>query len=252
MKHIIITGHSRGLGAGITSQLLNSDHHIHGISRTHNEQLQKLAHSAGCSMDFYTCDFSHSDSIIPVMEHVFMNIVNDDNLEGVYLINNAGVAGPIGPIEKLGSEGLQMHLRINLTAPFLLTQEFIRHTLPMKVQKRIINISSGAARWPYEGMSVYCAGKAGLDMLTRCVGLEQANRDYPVEIMSLAPGIIDTDMQTYMRSIPDEDFSQKQKFVELKEKGELVMPELAGSKIAEYLFSVDFKNGDAIDIRNLY
>jgi benzil reductase ((S)-benzoin forming) len=252
MKHIIITGHSKGLGAGIVSQMLDENHHIHGISRTHNEQLQKLAHAAGCKMDFYSCDLSHTDSISPVMDHIFLNIAGDSRIEGIYLINNAGVAGPIGPVEKIDTEGIQVHLRINLIASFVLTHEFIKHTTSMQVQKRIINISSGAAKHPYDGMSIYCTGKAGLDMLTRCVAMEQEKQKFPVEIMSVAPGIIDTDMQTFMRSIPDEDFSQKQKFVDLKEKGELVLPEIAGSKIAEILLSDNFTNGDIIDIRHLY
>jgi benzil reductase ((S)-benzoin forming) len=252
MKHIIITGHSKGLGAGIAGQLLNENHHIHGVSRSHNEQLQKLANAAGCKMDFYQCDLSYSDAIEPVMDRIFLNVAKDERLDGVYLINNAGVAGPIGPIEKIDPEGILLHLRINLIAPFLLTREFLRHTASMQVQKRIINISSGAAKSPYDGMSIYCTGKAGLDMLTQCVGVEQEKREFPVEVMSVAPGIIDTEMQTYMRNVPDEDFSQKQKFVNLKENGELVLPEIAGSKLADLLFSENFRNGDIIDIRHLY
>ena len=65
--------------------------------------------------------------------------------------------------------------------------------------KRILNISSGAGRNPYEGWGAYCTTKAGLDHFSRVVAMEQANEQYPVEIVSIAPGIIDTDMQATIR-----------------------------------------------------
>jgi benzil reductase ((S)-benzoin forming) len=252
MKHIIITGHSKGLGAGITGHLLNKNHHIHGISRTDNAELNQKASATGCAYNFYACDLSQNEGISPVMEQVFDVIRQAQKTEGIYLINNAGVAGPIGPLEKLDPQAIQGHLRINLIAPLLLVQEFLKHTLSIFTEKRIINISSGAANYPYEGMSVYCTGKAALDMITRAVGAEQSHHPYPAEIMSIAPGVIDTDMQTYMRAIPDNDFAHKKKFVDLKKNNQLIKPEHAGKEIARFLFSKDFKNGDVTDIRNRY
>jgi len=251
MKHIIITGHSKGLGAGITTALIDENHHIHGISRTDNTILQKLAAAKGCKMNFYSCDLSHTDTIEPVLKLVFGNILQE-NCEGVYLVNNAGVINPIGPLETLEPAQMDMHLRVNLMAPIFIIREFVKYFSDWQTEKRILNISSGAATNPYHGWSNYCTGKAGLDMFTRCIATEQEDKKYPVSLMAVAPGIIDTDMQTTIRGTKDEQFIHKKKFVELKESGQLISPNLAGKKIKELLLSANFKNGDITDIRDQY
>ncbi len=251
MKHIIITGHSKGLGAGIATALIEENHHIHGISRSDNTDLQKLTAAKGCKMNFYSCDFSHTDTIEPVMKLVFENITQED-CEGIYLINNAGVINPIGPVETLEPAGMDLHMRINLLAPMYIIREFVKQFSDWKTEKRILNISSGAATNPYHGWSNYCTGKAGLDMFTRCIATEQEDRKYPVKLMAVAPGIIDTEMQTTIRSTTDEQFIHKKKFVDLKETGQLIEPNLAGKKLKELLFSQKFKNGDITDIRDQY
>jgi benzil reductase ((S)-benzoin forming) len=252
MKHIIVTGHSRGLGAGITRELLGTQHHIHGISRTDSLEIQKQAVANDFKFNFYGCDLSHSESISHVMEQVFYTISGSEAPHGLYLINNAGIIHPIGPVETLSPEDMEMHLKVNLLAPMLLIREFIRHAEAYRVEKRVISISSGAAVNPYHGLSMYCSGKAGLDMFTRNCALEQQYQSYPVEFMSVAPGVIDTDMQTAMRQVPEEKFKNKQKFVALKEKGELIAPEVAGRRLIDLLFSPEFETGGITDLRNKY
>ena len=251
MKHIIVTGHSKGLGAGITTALIHEDHQIHGISRTDNTDLQKLAKAKGCRMDFYSCDLSHTDTIEPVMQQIFNNI-DKENCDGIYLVNNAGVIKPIGPLETLEPADMEVHMRVNLLAPMFIIREFVKQFAGWKTEKRILNISSGAAINPYHGWSNYCTGKAGLDMFTRCIATEQDNQEYPVKLMAVAPGIIDTEMQTTIRGTTDDQFIHREKFVELKETGQLVPPNLAGKKLTELLFSDNFRNGDITDIRDQY
>jgi NAD(P)-dependent dehydrogenase (short-subunit alcohol dehydrogenase family) len=62
----------------------------------------------------------------------------------------------------------------------------------------IVNLSSGAAHKPMEGWSAYCAGKAGLAMVTRSLHLEYAARG--VRAFGFAPGVVDTDMQGAIRA----------------------------------------------------
>lgn len=251
MKHIIITGHSKGLGTGISMELLNENHHLHGISRTDNEDLQKLATAKGCKISFYPCDLSHLDTIGTVMTQIFEKI-DPGQTQGVYLINNAGLIQPIGPVHTLQPADMDKHMRVNLLAPMLLIREFLAHTRSWNISKRVLSISSGAAKDPYHGWSNYCTGKAGLDMFTRCCATEQQNEQFPAEFMAIAPGVIDTDMQTIIRATTQQQFIHKQKFVELKEKGMLVAPNLAGKKIVELLFSDEFTNGQITDIRDQY
>ena len=59
----------------------------------------------------------------------------------------------------------------------------------------MLNISSGLGRRAMAGQATYCAAKAGMDHLSRAVALDQALLDNGAKIVSLAPGVIDTDMQ---------------------------------------------------------
>lgn len=252
MNHVIVTGHSKGLGAGLTKHLLKPGFHIHGISRTDNERLRKQAKNSGADYSFYPLDLLQSELIAGVMEKIFETIKSSPSVSAIYLVNNAGIINPIGNIETLDTQEIDNHIKINLTAPMLLTREFVSHARGYNIDKRIMNISSGAATNPYQGWSVYCTGKAGLDMFTRCVAEEQNKETFPVKVIGVAPGIIDTDMQSIIRGTTNEQFALRPKFVELKEAGQLVPPDKAGEKLLELLISPDFKNGDITDIRHLY
>ena len=137
-------------------------------------------------------------------------------------------------------------------APMIISSAFIRLTSQMKVPKRIMHISSGAAASPYYGWSAYCTGKAGIEMFSQCIAAEQQDAAYPVESMAVAPGIIDTDMQTAIRGTTDEQFIHRKRFVELKERGQLAAPSLAGKHLARLLLGDEFKSGGSIDIRDRY
>lgn len=136
------------------------------------------------------------------------------------LINNAGVVSPVGPLDQVEATELERNLAVNLVAPMLLMQAFLRATVGTPV-RRIINISSGAGRRPIFGWSGYCAAKAGLDMASRVAALECETRGMDVEIVSLAPGVIDTGMQEVVRATPPEQFVDVERFRAMKEQGVL-------------------------------
>ncbi len=251
MKYFIITGASKGLGEGIAMELLHEDHHLLCISRSESEQLKTMAAAKNCQVDFFQFDLAFNQDIPRLCQLIFEKI-DTDQAEGIYLINNAGVVKPVDRVENCPPEEVESHLRINLLAPMLLSGEFIRHTKDLAIEKRILNISSGAAQNPYYGWSSYCTGKAGIDMFSRCIATEQEGQDHPVEAMGVAPGIIDTEMQSSIRQTTEKQFIHRQKFVELKESGQLIPPTLAGKKLASLLLSADFKNGAIIDIRESY
>ena len=108
------------------------------------------------------------------------------------LINNAGMVDPIGLIGTVRAEEMTNAIAVNLTAPMILSNAFISTLKNFEGSKRIVNISSGAGRNAYEGWGTYCTTKAGLDHFSRVVALEQENAEHPVDIVSIAPGIIDT------------------------------------------------------------
>ncbi|HSV87437.1 MAG TPA: (S)-benzoin forming benzil reductase [Bacteroidales bacterium] len=248
MKYIIITGASRGLGEGLALALLEENNHLICVSRTHNEQLQKIADTKNCRVTQILFDLFFTEDLPLLVNKIFENIMIDE-AQGVYLVNNAGVIEPVNNAEKCLPEEFERNLKINLLTPMILSGAFIRQTSGWMMQKRIMNISSGAAQTPYEGWSSYCTSKAGLNMFSRCVALEQQNIIHPVEIMSVAPGIVDTQMQIVIRETTDEQFNMRKKFIELKETGQLESPILVGKKLAHLLFSKGFVNGGFIDLR---
>jgi NAD(P)-dependent dehydrogenase (short-subunit alcohol dehydrogenase family) len=113
------------------------------------------------------------------------------------LINNAATVDPIGRITDLSVEAFSASIETNLVAQF----DAIRLCLPAMVARgrgTVINVSSGAAHRPQEGWSAYCAGKAGLAMLTRSVDLEYGGQG--IRAFGLAPGVVDTAMQGTIRA----------------------------------------------------
>jgi len=136
------------------------------------------------------------------------------------LVNNAGVVAPVAPLDRADPAELERNLAVNLLAPMLLMRRFLRATEAVAL-RRIINISSGAARRPIFGWSAYCAAKAGLDMASRAVALEAEARGLAIEVSSLAPGVIDTPMQAVVRGAAPEDFVDVERFRTMKADGTL-------------------------------
>ncbi|MFW5792663.1 MAG: (S)-benzoin forming benzil reductase [Bacteroidota bacterium] len=251
LNYIIITGGSKGIGKGIAENLLKQGNHLIIISRTESEELKSKASELKADIDFVSFDLTHTYDIEGLMGIVFEKI-DKVKTEKLILVNNAGIIHPIGYLEDCDPIKIQNHISINLIAPMILSKEFIQRSKDFECDKRILNISSGAAQNPYEGWSNYCTGKAGIDMLTKCVAQEQEREKYPVKTMAISPGIIDTDMQSVIRSTTSNQFPMRDKFVEFKEKGQLIPPNKAGEKISEILMSDKFKNGEITDIRDTY
>ena len=252
MHYFIITGASKGLGEGLAIELLDEKHHLLCIARNESSTLKRMAAARNCPLDFFLFDLAVNRDIPALCRQVF-DKVDTANAEGIYLVNNAGVINPVGRVESCPATEVEHHMHVNLLAPMLLTAEFLRYTQKLSARKRVLNISSGAASFPYHGWSSYCTGKAGIDMFTRCVGTEQEDQDHPVECMGVAPGIIDTSMQETIRATTDEQFIHRKKFVDYKEKGELIPAAIAGKRLARLLLSDDeFRAGEIIDIRDTY
>ncbi len=251
MQYFIITGASKGLGEALAIELLEEGRHLLCISRNESERLKKMAAAKNTRLDFFSFDLSRTDQIPAICEQLFEKI-DTRAASGLYLVNNAGVIQPVGRVEDCRPEDVDFHMRVNLLAPMLLSAEFIRRSQKMRIEKRILNISSGAAQNPYYGWSNYCTAKAGLDMFGQCIFAEQEGESDPVKSMAIAPGIIDTDMQTTIRGTDERAFIHRQKFVELKESGQLTPPARAGKKLAQILLSDQFEDGAIKDIRDSY
>jgi NAD(P)-dependent dehydrogenase (short-subunit alcohol dehydrogenase family) len=213
MNLYIVTGGSKGLGAALVNELLHPDHLIYVISRT----------PPNVNVQHVTADLSDSGQVGNLMQRIFSKTM-DQTFNSITLFNNAGVLGPIGKIQNASNEEITGNLGANLMAPILLSSSFIEMTSAITAEKTVINISSGAASNPYDGWSLYCASKAGLEHFTRCVAKEQETASNPVSLLSINPGVMDTGMQAMIREADSEDFPSLQKFLTLYEENQLPSP----------------------------
>ncbi|HNX43033.1 MAG TPA: (S)-benzoin forming benzil reductase [Bacteroidales bacterium] len=250
MKYFIITGTSRGIGEAIARKLLMTGNSLICTSRSLNEDLTETASNMSIPLYYHPCDLSRTSSAMEFIKTAF-RIIDLKNAESIALINNAGMLAPIGPAGNLKPLDIERHYKTNILAPVNLTNEFIKRTQTLTLQKVILNISSGASGHPYHGWSVYCSSKAALEMFTRTVALEQETEKHPVIVFALKPGIVDTSMQSLIRRSDPELFRDRDKFVKLHDNGLLVKPETVADAIVSAMLSGNIPQGGILTLDDL-
>jgi len=246
---VILTGASRGLGAAMAEQLLTASTLLLTLSRHPSPALQEKASAAGATLEQWAIDVGHDVGAAARLE-AWLHQHAAAGFSSATLINNAGLLGPVGPIDRSEAEQLAAVLRVDLEAPMLLTAAFLRATRNWAIDKRVLNISSGAGRRPIVGWAAYCAAKAGVDHYSRVVALDEERLLNPARIVSLAPGVIDTNMQGELRAAEPAGFPDQFHFVELKASGQLPTPQAAAQRVLAYLARPDFGTQPVADVRD--
>ena len=185
-KTALVTGGNRGIGLAAVRALALAGAEVHFTARS-------AANIAAAQRDLG--DIPATGHHANMTDRIAMATLIEQGFD--ILVNNAAVIGPIGRILDVSAEAWAASIDINLTAAFHATQLALGHMVA-RGGGTIVNISSGAAHRPQEGWSAYCAGKAGLAMLTRSVHMEY--RAEGISIFGLAPGVVDTDMQATIRA----------------------------------------------------
>jgi NAD(P)-dependent dehydrogenase (short-subunit alcohol dehydrogenase family) len=185
-KTALVTGGNRGIGLATVRALAEAGAQVHFTTRS----AQNLAAAQRALRDIPAVGH-----VANMTDRIAMATLLDQGFD--ILVNNAAVIDPIGRILDISAEDWAHSIDVNLTATFHATQLALRHMVA-KGKGTIVNISSGAAHRPQEGWSAYCAGKAGLAMLTRSVHMEYAA--HGIRVFGFAPGVVDTDMQGAIRA----------------------------------------------------
>jgi 3-oxoacyl-[acyl-carrier protein] reductase len=193
-KVAVVTGAGRGLGEGVARSLALQGARLMLLGRDGaavEAVASDIARSGGRA-EALACDVADYAAVERAVT------ITRQRLQGLdILVNNAGVIEPIAELATSDPAAWADSIRINLVGAYHVVRAVLGGMLK-EGGGTIVNVSSGAAYRPLEGWSAYCAGKAGLAMVTRAVALETAGLG--IRIFGFSPGTIDTDMQVKIRA----------------------------------------------------
>lgn len=244
----ILTGASRGMGLAMARQLLEPGHSLVCISRQANAELAQAARAADVPLTQWTQDLADGEGASERLRS-WLAAQKPGQWQHATLINNAAALPRIAPLSQTHVHDLATVLRVGLEAPMQLCAAFLGATEGWGVPRRVLNISSGLGRRAMASQSAYCAVKAGMDHFTRCLALEEELKPQGAKVCSLAPGVIDTDMQVQLRGAQAHDFPDQPRFAQLKERGLLSSPQEAAASVLAYLARADFGVQPVADVR---
>jgi benzil reductase ((S)-benzoin forming) len=230
----VITGVSKGLGEAIAANLLARGFDVIGLGRSAATRLKSDAFRP------VVADLADLRALPAIVDSVFDELATR-RLASIAVVNNAAVAGPTGTFGQLEADEIAVSLAVNLAAPMIVANAFVRAFRRVAADRRLVNVSSGAAAHPIPGGGVYNVAKAGLEMLTSVIAAEQPASG--LRAITIRPGIIDTPMQAYMRSQPAERLPSLGMFQAFHENRQLVPPDVAAARIVDRLVVGPIENG---------
>lgn len=238
----IVTGHSRGIGEAITRSLLDHGMRVLGVSRHSNTQL--VGQHSGMLQEA-AVDLGDTAALNQwIAAGTLGRFVAD--AKRALLVNNAGVIQPIGPLETQDPSLIARAITVNVAAAFMLSAAFVQATSDL-TDRRILHVSSGAGRKPYAGWSIYCSTKAAMDHHARCAALDHTTN---LRIASVAPGVVDTEMQAEIRGSTNERFPDRPRFVQLHQDNALPAPDRVGARLVNFLLCDVFGAEPVFDLRD--
>jgi NAD(P)-dependent dehydrogenase (short-subunit alcohol dehydrogenase family) len=191
MKIALVTGSSRGLGKNTALALAKKDV---GIVVTYNRSLDEAKNvvstveemgGQAIALQLDTSDTKNFDGFVEQLKQSLQNKWQTDRFD--FLVNNAGI-GVYAPFTETTEEDFDRLMNIQVKGVFFLTQKL----LPLIADGgRIVNLSSGLARFTLPGYAAYASMKGAIEVLTRYLAKELGSRQITVNVV--APGAIETD-----------------------------------------------------------
>jgi 3-oxoacyl-[acyl-carrier protein] reductase len=186
-KRALVTGGSRGIGAGIVKRLASEGAHValtYSSSPERADEIAKAAQAFGVKSLAIQADSADANAVVAAVERAAAELGGID-----ILVNNAGTLA-MAPLDDFKLEDFDRTLAVNVRAVFVATQAAVKH---MKEGARIINIgSTNAERMPFAGGGVYAMSKSALQGLVKGLARDLGPRG--ITINNVQPGPVDTDM----------------------------------------------------------
>lgn len=227
--NIFITGVSSGLGRSLMNNYLNSGHKVYGISRSPVSECNHVC-----------CDLRDLETIQIKLEDLLGSVNTVD-----IVILNAGILGEIKLFEDWSLDELSEIMNVNTWSNKII----LDWLLNQKKISQVISISSGASQYTYKGWSGYSLSKSALHMMMEVYAKDKETCHF----MSVAPGLIDTEMQDYLcNSVDKNKFPVIEKFIDSRNNNLTESPDTIASKLIKLIPSLkEFENGSFIDMRKL-
>lgn len=243
MTHLaIITGTSRGIGAGIAAAAHTWGAAVAVCNRTPTGAEAEL-----------TADLSDPGSW-SAFARWYDQVVTDRSPERVVFIHNSATLTPIGFAGDVDPEAFQRLVLLDSAAPQVLGDTAIRIAGQRATSTTVMQLSSGAATSPYPGWSGYCASKAAVEMWVKAVATEldaggdRAGGGERVRVAAIRPGVVDTGMQAEIRSSETDAFPNVDRFRHLHSSGALGDPAAVGARIWEASVATGWASGAILDV----
>ena len=185
MSRVLITGASRGIGLAIATRLASAGYDVIALARTQGAALEAAISASNGKIRFVAFDLTDLDAIPELVR-----AVKADHGPIWALVNNAGM-GVDGLLANTHNSQIEAAIRLNVTAPIVLTKYVVRGMLGGD-GGRIVNLSSIIGSTGYNGLSVYGATKAALIGFTKSLAREVGRQN--VTVNAIAPGFIETEM----------------------------------------------------------
>ena len=235
VKTIIVTGGSRGIGAAIVNLLAKEGYNI-VLNYNKSEEIEKKMKDEftqkGYNVEIFKADVSKREQVKKLVEFAINKFGKID-----VLINNAGISQTKLFTDITDVDWTKM-IDTNLNSVFYTSQEVLPYMIKEK-EGAIINISSV---WGLVGASCevhYSVAKAGVDAMTKSLAKELGPSN--IRVNSIAPGIIDTDMNKYLTF---EELNQIKEEIPLGKIGDTN----SIAKCVKWLIEDDYTTGQVISI----
>ncbi|MBT6844679.1 MAG: SDR family NAD(P)-dependent oxidoreductase [Euryarchaeota archaeon] len=242
----VVTGASKGIGRAISQKIASEGYPVIALARSSKEldEIGKLLATACPGSFAIPCDLSKPESIYNAAQIILQST---PWIAGI--VHNAGTIFPIMPLAQVEIAKWSASINANLIGVQDLTQRLLSN-LGGSQQSRITTISSGAALRPVESWSAYCVAKAGLDMWARCLAAEGASSN--ISAISIAPGVVDTGMQSDIRSADPDLFPRHADFVSLHTGKQLTNSQDVADQLCPLILSHTMQqSGQRFDVREL-
>lgn len=230
-KIVLVTGASRGIGREIAEKLAQKGYQVIANYNKSEEKAKELKEK-NPNIDIYKADVSKRDDVHKMVEYIMQKYKKID-----VLVNNAGISIS-GVFTDVTDEEWNKIINNNLYSVFCTTQEVLSNMIARK-EGCIINISS---IWGIVGSScetIYSVAKAGVDGMTKSLAKELGPSN--IRVNSIAPGIIDTEMNSNYTLDEIEEIKEEIPLERIGKKSDI-------SKCVEWLIDDEYTTGQIISI----